>query len=495
MVDVFNSQWELDKYSRSVPFEEIEKNEFNLNIPRYIDTQEEEDIQDLNAHLNGGIPKRDIDELNEYWKVYPNIKSSLFSHLREGYYQLEVNQSAVKDVILNHEEFKEYSAQLNVFFEEWKGKVYDTLSTINDETRPKEFIYDIAESILEQYSNRPLIIRYDIYQHLLDYWNETMKDDVYMIIEEGWTAKVDRIIKKGKDKGWICELIPKELVVDRFLSDQKAALEDLVTQLEQAESQMTELEEEYGGEDQCMNEVSTKKEAEAQRDEYLLLAAQEFLPQMAQKVDARQKQLEEDLTEVNQLEQKEDIEQLKNKHGNITQKAAKTKIEVAGETSVEGTMIARWLELTKGISSQKRKITKEVKEIHEQIKTLMEKHPDNEAIEGVQVLSDFLKLYDDRTSLKSEIKEAEQQLDQATLKRFQSLTEEDVRSLVIDDKWLTAIQSDIQSEIDSISQRLTSRIKELAERYEHTMTEVDEEVSVLEDKVSAHLQKMGLVWK
>ncbi len=96
IVDAFNNQWEVDKYSRFVPFVKIEKNEYNLNIPRYIDTQEEEDIQDLNAHLSGGIPQKDIDALQEYWTVYPNLRRELFTQIREGYSKLNVEKAAIK---------------------------------------------------------------------------------------------------------------------------------------------------------------------------------------------------------------------------------------------------------------------------------------------------------------------------------------------------------------------------------------------------------------
>jgi type I restriction enzyme M protein len=106
IVDVFNRQQDVPKFARFVANEEIEKNEFNLNIPRYIDTQEEEDIQDLNAHLNGGIPNRDIEGLNDYWTVYPTLKKQLFSKLREGYSQLKVENLWLMEknsmVFLNH---------------------------------------------------------------------------------------------------------------------------------------------------------------------------------------------------------------------------------------------------------------------------------------------------------------------------------------------------------------------------------------------------------
>lgn len=396
IVDVFNSQWEIDKYSRFVPFSEIEKNEYNLNIPRYIDAQEEEDIQDLNAHLNGGIPQRDIDSLQEYWEVYPQLKTALFSSLRDGYNKLNVPKSEIRDTIFEHPEFKTYSQQLNRLFAEWKTEVYPTLSNISEGSSPKKIIHQISESILKQYSNRPLIIRYDIYQHLLDYWNEVMKDDVYLLIEDGWQAKVERVIVKGKDKGWTCELIPKELVINRYLSEQQSAILEMESDLENLQAKITEYEEEHGGDEGILSDATNDK-------------------------------------------------------GKFT------------KTAVNQYM-------------------REIKD-------------DLEEKEAYTLLQEIKNLFDKESTLKKAIKKAYAELDQATLNKYRELNDDEVRSLVIDDKWLASIQADIQSEVDSISQRLTSRIKELSERYEHTVGELDAEVAGLEEKVFGHLQKMGLEWK
>jgi type I restriction enzyme M protein len=401
IVDVFNSKWEIEKYSRFVPFSEIEKNEFNLNIPRYIDTQEEEDIQDLNGHLNGGIPDRDIDSLHEYWEVYPSLRSTLFSPLREGYKKLNVEKSMIKDTIFDHHEFKDYSQKLNLLFEEWKSEVYETLSEVSEDTRPKKLIHIISELILERYSNRPLINRYDIYQHLMDYWNETMKDDIYLIIEDGWIAKVERVIetnKKGKkiDKGWACELIPKELVIKRYLHDQQSAIQGMKSELESLESKITEYEEEHCGDEGLLSDATNDK-------------------------------------------------------GKLTK-----------------TTVTKYMREIKGDSEEK---------------------------ETYKKLEEIKGLFERETKLKKDIKQANTNLDEETLLKYRELTEQEVRSLVIDDKWLASIQSEIHSEINSISQRLTGRIKELSERYEYTLNELDDKESILEKKVSVHLQNMGLTWK
>src|ERR1700752_2906013 len=86
IVDVFNKRLEVSKYSRMVPFDEIEKNEFNLNLPRYIDSQTPEDIQDIDAHLRGGIPAADVDAFSSYWAVCPGLRQTLFKPSRPGYF-------------------------------------------------------------------------------------------------------------------------------------------------------------------------------------------------------------------------------------------------------------------------------------------------------------------------------------------------------------------------------------------------------------------------
>jgi len=411
IVDAFNRQWEINKYSRFVPFEEIEKNDFNLNIPRYIDTQEEEDKQDLNAHLNGGIPKADIDELSRYWEVYPTMRKELFQPLREGYVKLAVPKEDVKEHILNHSDFISYNEKINLTFEEFKADNLNRLNAINEDTKPKQFIHDLSEDLLAKYADKPLVNRYEVYQHVMNYWAETLKDDVYLLIEDGWVAKTRRIIEKSKsgkekDKGWTCDLIPKALVIDRYLKDEKQKLTDLETELEQTETELSSLEEEHSAEDAAFGELD--------------------------KINK---------TEVNRL-----IKSLK--------KEEKELAIAAEPDETYGDEHANPLDIAEG----------------------------------------WMTLYNQRAQLKKDIKTQEKVLDDKTFERFGELTEKDVRQLVIDDKWLNRIQANIQSEIDAISQRLTSRIKELAERYANTLNELDEKTEALEVKVAAHLKTMGLVW-
>jgi type I restriction enzyme M protein len=401
IVDAFNNQWEIDKYSRFVPFSEIEKNEYNLNIPRYIDTQEEEDIQDLNAHLTGGIPQKDIDALQAYWEVYPNLRKELFTQIREGYSKLNVEKAVIKSSIYEHPDFTQYNAKLDIIFKEYQQHNHAILNAVNKDTKPKAFIKTIAEDLLERYANKPLIVRYDVYQHLLDYWGETMKDDIYLLIEDGWVATVKRIIEKNKksgketDKGWTCDLIPKQLVIDKYLAAAQQALMDMEATIESIQAEITGVEEEHAGEEGLLSEATNDK-------------------------------------------------------GGITKTT-----------------------LTAFISSNKN-------------------NPNEK--EAVALAKTVLELYTKDASLKKTLKAKEVELDERTLAKYKTLTEAEVRVLVVDDKWIASLEAAIQTEIDAISQRLTGRVKELAERYENTLGELDRQTKTLEDKVSAHLSTMGLVW-
>lgn len=400
IVDAFNLQKKVDKYCRLVPYSEIEKNEYNLNIPRYIDTQEEEDIQDLNAHLNGGVPQKDIDALQEFWTVYPNLRNDLFTPIREGYAKLNVEKSAIKSTIFEHSDFTKYDTQLNSLFEDFKRVNHAKMNAISSDTKPKDFIKTISEDILERYGNKPLIGQYDIYQHLLDYWNETLKDDVYLIVEDGWVAKVKRILEKNKkgaevDKGWTCDLIPKELVINRFLASEYQELVNIESELETIQAEIVAFEEENAREEGILSDATNDK-------------------------------------------------------GSITK-----------------TTLITFIKENKSNPAEKDTIT---------------------------LANEMLKLFNREAELKKDQKEKTTALDNLTLKLFKELTEEDFRTLVVDDKWLSDIKASIQTEIDAISQRLTGRVKQLAERYERTLIELDKETKTFEDKVSAHLEKMGLVW-
>jgi type I restriction enzyme M protein len=275
IVDVFNKQLEIEKYSRLVPIEEIAdpKNDYNLNIPRYIDSQEEEDIQDIAAHLNGGIPNRDVEGLNEYWKVYKTMKNDLFhANSRPDYQELTVEKDDIKHTIFSHEEFKAYSAEMQKVFDEWKAKNTLYLNELEEACHPKTVIHHISEDLLETYHGKALVNKYDIYQIIMDYWAEEMQDDLYELSADGWKAgnEVQRLVKKaakkgGKDKeiagieGLEGRLIPPSLIIQEYFAVEQARIDELTNQQESIKAELDEITEEHTGDEGLLADATTEK--------------------------------------------------------------------------------------------------------------------------------------------------------------------------------------------------------------------------------------------
>jgi type I restriction enzyme M protein len=321
IVDVFTKQLEISKFSRLVPLSEIadEKNNYDLNISRYIDSQEKEDVQDIEGHLKGGIPESDIDDLQKYWNVYPSIRKLLFSSLRDGYVKLDVEKSKIKSTIFDHDEFKKYLETLNKTLDSWKSDNLSIIEGIKVDSKPKEIIQLISEDLLEKFSEFVLIDKYDVYQKLLTYWEETMQDDAYLITQNGWNVSLYEIKdKKHKVKGWDSELIPKEdeILTRKYFVKQKEELEKLQKELEDISQQEQSMDEDNQGEEDLFSEVRnddkiSKKDIPKRIKEiknvpeftdelkvlskYLKLAEKE--KELKQNIKSAEKQLDNDLFE------------------------------------------------------------------------------------------------------------------------------------------------------------------------------------------------------
>ncbi|BAQ34150.1 type I restriction-modification system subunit M [Dehalococcoides sp. UCH007] len=397
IVDVFNKQTQIEKYSRMVSFAEIEKNEFNLNIPRYIDSQESDDIQDIEAHLLGDIPNADVEALKEYWDVCPSLKKTLFSQgKRPNYSKLAIEREKIKTAIYSHQEFIAFAEKAQSSFMNWRVKNNPKLKAIAVGDKPKKLIPVLAEDLLQAFSGLSLIDKYDVYQHLLTYWMETMQDDVYELVADGWEAgrEIDKDPKKKNV--WEGRLIPKKLLISRYFDAEQKAIEKLETDRDQITRQMEEMVEEHGGEDGLLSEVINDKGKVVKAD-----------------------------------------------------------------------------------------LQKRIKDIKD----------DPDSADELKMLKEFLKLLEQETESNRKIKEAQAALEKKLLEKCKVLTIDEIKTLVVEDKWLTKLAQDVQSEIQRVSQLLTGRITELAERYENTLPLLNTQVADLEQKVNSHLSKMGFTWK
>lgn len=260
IVDVFNKQTVIEGYSGMIPLAEIRKNEFNLNIPRYIDNQEQEDIQDIEAHLLGGIPNADIDALQSYWNVYPSLRKELFktSKRNHKYSDLKVDAKHIRVTIFSHSEFIGYATSINNLFNKWKQKNIPFLSDIKIGDKPKKIIYQLSEDLLASFTGKKLIDNYDIYQHLMTYWADVMQDDVYILVTDGWKAGKE-IENDKKKKTWEGRLIPKSTIIHEYFPNDKKAIEELEMQRDEIIRQIEELEDEHTGEEGMLSEVLNDK--------------------------------------------------------------------------------------------------------------------------------------------------------------------------------------------------------------------------------------------
>lgn len=269
IVDVFNGQLEVPHFSRMISYSEIEANDYNLNIPRYIDSGEAEDIHDIEAHLSGGIPKQDIEALNEYWEVFPTLQDQLFEDYgREGYLKIKVPGDEIRNAIYGNSEFKAYADRISDAFESWKKSQWDKLNGIKQGDNPKAMIRDTANCLLDKFKAIPLIDQYDVYQCLMLYWEEAMQDDVYAIAYDGWEEgnEIEKeMVKKkdgiatGKVKSFEGRLIPKSLVIGEYYSEQQERINQLESNLDQTSLAMEELKEEHSGEDGLLLEAMNDK--------------------------------------------------------------------------------------------------------------------------------------------------------------------------------------------------------------------------------------------
>jgi type I restriction enzyme M protein len=305
IVDVFNKQIEVPKYSRIVSVTEIEEKEFNLNIPRYIDSQEAEDIQDIEAHLKGGIPDADIEALGSYWNVYPSLKRVLFAKSdRKEYSTIKVTDDTIKQTIFSHPEFTTYSQKVDTVFTGWKNKNTPIFKKIGAIIKPKKFIHQFSEDLLQTFLNLQLLDSYDVYQHLMTYWNETMQDDFYMIVSDGWKAGNEVEWNKKEFEG---KLIPKRLLINRYFAAEQKSIEQLEADRDALVAQTEEMEEENGGDEGSLADAKNEKDKinkssvqkrlkeieEVETKEPLRKVAEKILPYRASKAAPAKEEEEE----------------------------------------------------------------------------------------------------------------------------------------------------------------------------------------------------------
>lgn len=412
IVDVFTKQTELERYSRMVPLSEIAdgKNDFNLNMPRYIDSSEPEDIQDLHAHIHGGIPERDLDALTGYWDAFPTLRSTLFQPNRPGYSDLAIDVADVQQTILDSEEFRQFAKEVSAEVDNWFADHRAELEAITEDTKPNELIAELGDDLLARFKHTPLLDEYSMYEQLMSYWHAVMHDDVFLIMNDGWTGAAtprktiddkerklaetpDLTVGSGRQVArYKMDLIPPTLIVARYFTDAETKVDELTAAAEEASRSVEEYTEEHAVEEGLL--------ADAMDDD----------------------------------------------------------------------------KITKALATARLKAAKR----------------EGSDPEEVKALEHLVKLYNSEAAAKRAVKEAQAELDLATLRKYGDLGREDIKQLVLDDKWRSTISHRVTGEVNALALKLMARMQQLGERYAETVSDLDAELCVLERRVTSHLAAMGV---
>ena len=474
IVTTFNQQIETDpNYARFVPNKEIkEKNDYNLNISRYIDSSEPEDVQDIYAHIHGGIPEADIDSLWRFWEVFPKLKGSLLGAFRDGYYKLIVEEDQIRPTIFSDREFIAYGVKMDEAYLRWKTYADQELKTLKPGVSGKKLIERLAQVILDEFEGLVLIDKYSVYQVLLTYWNDVLGDDVSLIISEdagyGVARETENITKETKKKdadgnperkvvGWEGKLIPKDLVISELFPEEKRAIEELTELAAETDSRLAEM------------------IAESEADS--------ILTDMSDGGRVKSKDIRDKMTEIKKsvhtplidalVEFQKVFPEIKRKADYMDYIGEHILCEVAyaDNGTVTRTSIAYALESAR--------LEAPVPEAYED---------DYKELEAALRLA---KRLEDMTKT---IKALEKELDTKARERYAALTDDEIMDLLVNRKWYYAIGNGINDLYRTVSHQLADRIMELSRRYENTLPDLLEQVSTCESKVKQHLERMGFTW-
>lgn len=373
IVDTWNNRKDVPYYARFVSNDEIKRNEFNLNIPRYIQAEDKEILQDIDSHLHGGIPAHDIDKMQIYWDVCPDLKDRLFVKKGEKY-SLKVEKDHVADTIAEEDSFKKQLACFESSIDKWSAAVRPQLFSLGENIKPKQLITIWSQSLLDiMKEDKSLVNEYDTYQQLMTYWNDVMQDDCYLISHDAW--KVNLIPGEKKNATYedmTCDLLPVSIVLKEYFGKELDGIDELSTASSQLYSELQDM-------------IEQAKEESGEEDEDELKKVVDFLK-----------------------------------------------------------------------------------------KTAVYKSKDKK-----------------RKELDKELKDKKSDLTKAVQKKYSELTEDEIKHLVIDNKWLATISGMILEEMKQITHQLAHEVVELAERYEFTLSYLSSECNKYENEVNRYLKEMG----
>lgn len=482
IVRVYTSREEIRGYSRQVPYSTIlEENKGNLNVPRYIQKIDDTLPQNIAAHLKGGIPKFDIDSLSKLWIVSPELKSTIFKCVDSTHdiYHLALESGAIEDAFEQDQKLQaEKALEGTIIFESWRDEVRGILLGITSDTEPKELVRQLGSLVLTAYGDSQFLDNYDIYDCLMNYWNEKLQDDVYAIKAYGYetareveyqyakkkikdaNGEIVSVDDKSKVKSFEGSLIPRSIIEAEYFSDKLNAIQALADKRDQLDYELTEMREEESGEDGLLNEVLTEggdlskanllkriKELDAQKTSPEMKALTELMNSFGTASVAAMEQVIKATSSVEQYG-------IRNKNGTLTKAKLKMALEAATGDAV-----------------------------------LPESHRDE-----YNALTFYQKKLDEQDALSKAIKAARKELNDLVLAKYEALTLEEIKHLLFDEKWMDFLYNSTNNEIEQILSGYASSVIMIAKRYEHTLSEIEDKTAKSKAAVMSALERMGYKW-
>lgn len=292
IVDTWNAQEAVPHYAKLATWEEIEKNDYNLNIPRYIVPRDTEIKQDIEAHLKGGLPKHDIDQMEDIWAVCPSLKAALFAERKDGRFDLTTGKDQVRATVEQEASFAKQADTYKATLEAWANEVKPKMMSVAEGCAPKELIADWGKMLLDKAkADKSLVDAYAVYDYLMNYWTETMQDDCYMVSNDGWKVELSETKKKPTFRELACDLLPVPVVVDAYFGKERDTVLQHEQEAEQKAAEIDSLVEENPDafDMEKVNEGNVKKAEKAATDTQTKEVLQNYLKLTTEKKAAEAK--------------------------------------------------------------------------------------------------------------------------------------------------------------------------------------------------------------
>lgn len=396
IVDTWETHEPVPHYAKFVPFADIVANDYNLNIPRYVVPEDKEIRQDIYAHLHGGLPAHDVEEvLAPLWEACPSMKDRLFHKEANGYYSLVPSADRISEAVNADASYQKQNALYAKVVEDWCQKVAgDMLSSVKEECEPKSLIERWSGMLLERAkTDLKLVDPYNVYEILMNYWAEAMQDDCYMVSRDGWKVALRDTKKKSTFEDLECDLLPVSVVVNKFFAAEYASILAKRGELEQLSGEIEALPEENPD------------------------AFDEGLYEMLEKVN---------------------------------------------EANVK-----------KAVAAQK-------------------KHTVEADATTLKVWNKYLELCGKKKDVSKALAALVDALTENVCKKYDAFTAEDIRNLVISDKWLKELKGRSEAENKRVCESISSQVSVLNERYVKPLPKINEDIAKLSSEVDGFLKAMGI---